>query len=247
MKEIPVTETITTMDREEFEQHHSRTWDYVARVGKIWEGVAEEQQAIIAGRGYRLMGYSSHKEYWTAEFAEKSGWSFGTIDNWLKAYRVKRSTPNVDVGVPQPSGATAWYDMHQIDPDQRSDFLAKYEEEIKPRLRDEGLDGIRAFRAGIKDYKGEREPVVRDVLKPEDMADLPSGEFDDFENWASRTSKLVGPIHRMQPQEVADACEKLYPEKLDRHIAWADEVAQWYAAYRDELVARQRQGIRAVK
>ncbi len=91
------------------------------------------------------------------------------------------------------------------------------------------------------------EPTVRDVLTAQDMADIPSGEFDRFENWASETSKIIGPLRRMSPSEVADACERLYPKKLDRHIDWAKQIAEWYAAYAEELEAKKSQGLRVVE
>jgi hypothetical protein len=79
------------------------------------------------------------------------------------------------------------------------------------------------------------------------MADLPSGEFDRFENWASETSKIIAPLRRLRPDEVADACQRLYPEKLERHIDWAKQIAKWYAAYAEELESKKSQGSRVVK
>lgn len=237
-----MTEAINTtaMSKEEFEQHHARTWNYVARVGKIWEGIAEEQQAIINGKGYTHLNYTSWQAYWDGEFLDETGWKSRAVEGWMYARRVKLQTPSTPGRAFEPSGAKHWEQLGSIkDPDQRLEFLENYAE-YKPS--EVGIS--HPFREAIKEFKGER---VRDVLKPEDMEDIPSGEFDRFENWASETSKLMGPIRRMSPSEVADACDRLYPEKLDRHIDWADQVAHWYAAYRDELVSRQRAGIRAVK
>jgi hypothetical protein len=90
------------------------------------------------------------------------------------------------------------------------------------------------------------EPTVREVLKPEDFADLPSGEFDRAEEKASLTSKIV-PRRTDDPAEVAEACYRLYGDGIASHIRWADEIANWYAMYRDELVAQQERGLRPVK
>jgi Domain of unknown function (DUF4326)/Protein of unknown function (DUF3102) len=93
----------------------------------------------------------------------------------------------------------------------------------------------------------QREPVVRDVLTPQDMADLPAGEFDHLENWASETSKLIGPIRRLAPEEVAEVCWRLYPEKIDRHVDWAKQIANWYTSYAEALEAQSKQGLRVVE
>lgn len=232
-------ETTTMMTREEFEEHHVATGNYIARVGKIWEDVAGEQQAIVDGKGYRHLGYSSWVWYWDGEFAAESGWTPEAVRNWLKAKRVKDSTPLGADAQWEPSGPEQWRDLSQIkDPQERAEFIERYDE-FRPAAGTQ-----RAFREAVKDFKGE--PTVKEALSPEDMADIPSGEFDRFENWASESSKIVASLRRMQPEEVADACERLYADKLARHVDWADQIASWYAKYRDDLVARSRQGIRAV-
>lgn len=230
----------TTMSKEEFEQRHTRTWDYVARVGKIWEEIAEEQQAIVDGKGYQHIRYDSHLAYWNGEFAEKTGWSFSAITAWMEARRIKLQTPERARPAYQPTGPDQWRRIRSLEPEERKEFLETYADDLKPK-------GSRyPLREAVKEFKGDRSPVVRDVLKPEDMADIPSGEFDRFEEWASRTSKLIGPIRRLGPSEVADAYERLYPEHMDSEIDWADQIANWYAKYRDELVSRKRAGIHAV-
>lgn len=105
-----MTEEATTgqlMLQTEFEECHFRTGQHIARVGKLWEAIAEEQQAIIQGKGYTHLGYGTWVEYWNTEWKESSGWAAQTVSNWIKARNVKLGTPLGDVAQRQPSGATA--------------------------------------------------------------------------------------------------------------------------------------------
>lgn len=147
-----MAEITAQMTREEFEQHHARTWDYVARVGKIWEGIAGEQQAVIDGKGYRHLGYSSWTAYWDGEFKESTGWAHGTVEMWMVARRVKVATPNPVHKVIE-SAPAKWADLGVIEePERRQEFLERYEE-----FRPEG--SRHPFREAIKEFRGERGAV----------------------------------------------------------------------------------------
>lgn len=234
------------MNRVEFEEHHSRTWDYVARVGKIWEGIAEEQQAIRDGEGYKHLGYGTWDEYWSGQFGERTGWSSDTVLNWMRARKVKLSTPNVDVHVPLPTGPTAWTHLNRIEPEKRADFLKEYDEEIKPRLTEEGFDGIRAFREGIKDFKGER--TVKDILGDGWDEDLPQPGLKPEQKVPTQLGSFHTFVYRLNPEAVVDAVQEMQTSPdLSGEIKTVDSLLAWLESYRDALVSRQATPLRAVK
>ncbi len=189
------------MNRVEFEEHHSRTWDYVARVGKVWEAIAEEQQAIIDGKGYRFLGYSSHQAYWNGEFAEKTGWGFTTIEAWLQARRIKAETPPRFESGYEPTGPTQWRQIRSIESEDRPEFLARYEEEFKPRVQ--GM--ANQFREAVKEYKGEPVGVV-DRLQEQgvEIADYPSGPTPE-ERAYTAASQLLSVAMDVTPEAAADS------------------------------------------
>jgi hypothetical protein len=194
-----MTEVQTTMVLEEFQQHHTRTWDYVARIGKVWEAIAEEQQAIIDGKGYRHLGYSSHKEYWNTEFAKMTGWAWSTLDSWLVASRTKRATP---IAVDRDLTPARWNDLGGIkDPAERVEFLERYETELKPKLKEEGVDS-HVFREAIKEFKGERGVI--DHIEEEGVVvpPYPSGP-SPAQRAYDNVSRLRSVAMDVQPEDAA--------------------------------------------
>lgn len=240
-----VTEQVSTtiMDREEFEERHSRTGQYIARVGKIWEHVAEEQQSIIDGKGYTHLGYATWAEYWNNEWKEASGWAPQTVKNWMMARRTKLETPSTGDGKYEPQSVEQWKDLTSIQElEQRNEFLERYEEEFKPQIP----TGMRApFREAIKEFKGER--TAREVLSPSDMADLPDPELTASEKWVYEAGKIVAALRRLRPQEVAEDTYRLMPDKLEWEIDAANQIIGWYEQYKQALQAQKNQGLRAVK
>ena len=99
--------------------------------------------------------------------------------------------------------------------------------------------------AGLEDTVAG-EPTVREMLTPEDMEDIPSGEFDRYEKRASLTSKIV-PTRGDDAAKTAEACYRLYGENIELHIRWARKIARFYDAYADELAAQQQRGLRPVE
>lgn len=210
-----------------------------------WRDFTEQMRDIKRTESYKEVGYRHFGSYYRERWQERTGRTLTTVQTCfqgLAALEEMEAVTNYEHARNSYPGYTEARILRSAIPDpvERVEVWDEYVASGRP---------IGQNRAGLRESIAESkgEPTVRDVLKAEDMADVPSAEFDRFENWASETSKLVGPISRMRPEEVADACERLYPEKIERHIAWADELARWYGAYRDELVSRQRQGIRAVK
>lgn len=248
-----MTEAVNTtaMSKEAFEQHHARTWDYVARVGKVWEGIAEEQQTIIDGRGYRHLNYASHEAYWSAEFQENTGWSPTTIRNWMSARRSKLETQacmpkHPDPGLHTPSGAWEWREIKSIpDPEDRVKFLTEYAD-LKPRLSDEGVPPNRQIREAIKEFRGDR---VRDVLSPPDMQGLPETKLTEEENWVFEAQKISSAIRRLSPENVAaEASNISSPEELAGYASTAEQIADWFTRYATELRERaEHRPLRAVR
>lgn len=163
-----MTEAITQeMTREDFESRHAETGQLIARVGKIWEQVAERQQAIINGKGYLYIGYSTWAEYWSKEWQEASGWSPQTVSHWIAARNIKIETYNAfapegkmpgigDSGRDPLQGWKNWKQLGEIkDPKDRADFLNRYDDEIKPELKSDGV-GANVFGEAVKEYKSGR-------------------------------------------------------------------------------------------
>lgn len=163
------------MTRDEFEERHSRTGFHIARVGKIWEAVAEEQQAIINGKGYRYLDYQTWADYWDNEWQEPSGWSHATISNWIKARNIKQETYNALGADTQLRIATSpehWRNLGSIaDPEKRGEFLNRYEGEIKPALKAQGVssqifrEGVNRFLDGDPTIGGMAESIARSAAK----------------------------------------------------------------------------------
>lgn len=188
---------------------------------------------------YQEAGYKHFQPYYHERWEERIGRAWASIRQYMYAARV---VGEMEGGDHDPYPVTDFIAAKKLgtiaDPKDRVRVWNEHVESGEPSDSRENLD------RRIKETKGE--PVVRDVLTPEDMADLPAAEFNRAEEKASLTSKIV-PRSTDDPEEAAEAAYRLYGENIDRHIRWADDIANWYAKYRDELIARQRQGIRAVK
>lgn len=233
------------IQRRWLEVFEERAHNALLKAESGWREFTEEMREIKRTEAYKEAGYRYFGPYYRERWEERTGKTFATVKTYfigldaLEEFESAMAGDHVHQRMPGVQESRILRTALP-DPADRVGAWQNHLDSGRPHTADRS-----ELRESIREYKGE--PTVRDVLKPADMADVPRGEFDRFENWASETSKLVGPISRMAPDEVADACERLYPEKIERHIAWADEIAQWYGAYRDELVARQRSGIRAVK
>lgn len=228
-------ETKAVMAQEEFEQHHSRTWDYVARVGKIWEAIAGEQQAIVDGRGYRYLGYASHEDYWNGEFAERSGWTYRAIKNWLSGRRVKLATVSTEsrAGLYEDLGPTQWTHLQPLTPIQRSEFLDQYESTIKPKLQEEGVN-TRVFQEAVKEFRGERKTGVIEQMHEEGVPilDYPAGPTPEEEAY-NAASQLLSVAMDVTPEAAADSVSpglaQTTAQRYEALIPWTRRfVAQLY-------------------
>lgn len=235
---------IALMDRNEFEEHHARTGQWIARVGKIWEAVAEEQQAIIDGAGYKYLDYGSWSAYWTSEWEEASGWTYHTVRTWLKAKKVKDSMSRPTHW--EPESAYQWGVLSRIPGEDRPEFLDRYKTELEPKIKSEG-ETRHVFQEAVKEFKGEREPTVRETLSPGQMADLPSPRLNEAEKWVYQTGKISAALRTLDPEEVADHAYQFMPNKLHWEVDEANKIIEWYEHYKQALQARRNQGLKAVK
>lgn len=225
---------IAVMNRDEFEERHARTGQWIARVGKIWEAVAEEQQAIIDGKGYLYMGYSSWKDYWTKEWEGASGWTARTIEIWMQARRNKLSTPNVAGYGYEPESPEQWRNLGRIaDPEERIEFLGRYESEIRPQLKKEGASS-QIFREGVNRFLNECGPTVADI--GEDMArQVARGEAPKIPIYREvnrSVRRLSSQIAGLDPQQTA---QQLKQEQTETTLDWAvrdaRELMEWLERY----------------
>jgi hypothetical protein len=73
--------------------------------------------------------------------------------------------------------------------------------------------GPRRFDAqGLRLTRATRLPVVRDVLTPEDLASIPSGEFDRAEEEVTQQRKSLaeqGPTRKVPPEELRELGERV--------------------------------------
>lgn len=220
------------MSREEFDTRHTRTGQHIARVEKVWEQIAEEQQVIIDGKGYLYMGYAAWSEYWDAEWKKASGWTWGTVEGWLKARRIKLGVEaSGGTAGYVPTGADQWKELAGLEPEERTEFLEQYPE-IKPTVS----GGGHPFREAIKQFKGERQPAVRNVLSESDVKEIPSSELSEEEDWAFRTQKTLARLRRMRPHDVAEVVVKHKDgTNLDPEIDAAKQISAWYEVYAQVL------------
>jgi hypothetical protein len=214
------------------------------------------EHAIRAGEGLvQMKERVSHGE-WRAWLREHFEGSERTAQAYMRLYQRRAEIRNgaADLSIrgalsslstPKPQS-----EPQPGEPTARED---EYPQQLITKLRDAGFSpqfakwmAQAASRPEGLPEPETSEPTVREVLEPEDMADIPSGEFDRAEEKASLTSKIV-PRTTDDPADVAEAAYRLYGENIERHIRWADDIANWYAKYRDELVARKKRGLRAVK
>lgn len=232
----------TCMSATDFDERHYRTGQCIARVGKLWEQVAEEQQAIIDGQGYKHMNYDSWKEYWDTEWKEASGWTWKTIEHWMQARRIQSETPTPGTGGYTPRGADQWRELAPLAPEERTEFLNRYEE-FKPTV----TGGGHPFRAAIKEFKGERQPTVREVVPPEEMANLPSPDLSESEKWVFQPGKTQMALQRLDPDAVADDAHRLLGTKVNHEVETINYIIDWYASYRQAILSRKNKGLRAVQ
>lgn len=228
--------TLKTLENE-LEQEVQRFENSAIKVGQLLNRIKESG-------AFEEAGYRYFQPYYRERWEERIGRSWNTASGYISAAKTLREMsgsgdlthPVTDVRAAQKLGAIE-------DPAERVEVWNEHVESGEKRAGYENLD------RRIREHKGEPpkpEPTVREVLTNEDMEEIPSGEFDHAEEKASLTSKIV-PKRTDDTAEVAEAAYRLYGENIERHIRWADEISSWYGKYRDDLVARRRQGIRAVK
>lgn len=210
-----------------------------------WENsairIGEVLNQIKESGAYKEAGHRYFQPYYRERWEERIGRTWATARHYMNAATVVQEMEDAgsqDHGHPVTDFMAAEKLGTIHDPSERVEIWNAHVESGERRAGYENLD------RRIKEAKGE--PTVREVLTPSEMADVPSGEFDRAEEKASLTSKIV-PRTTDDPEEVAEACYRLYGDSIETHIRWADEIAGFYARYRDSLVARQRKGIRAVK
>lgn len=230
-----MTEASAVMTQEEFEQHHALTQEYVARVGRVWEAIAEEQQAIIDGKGYRYLGYQSWRAYWMGQFQGKTGWSHITVAGWLKAKRIKDTTEVVRDSW-APTGPEQWKNLMALDtPEERADFLQEY-----PRLQ-AVQDSKQPFREAVKEFKAKRELGVIERMHEEDVVvpPYPSGPTP-AEHAYKAASQLLSMAMDVMPETAADSISPGLAQTIARDY---DVLVPWVRRFVAQLHIRASGGL----
>lgn len=197
-----MTEAKAVMTEGQFRHHHALTWEYVARVNKVWEAIAEEQQAIVDGKGYQHLGYASHKAYWDSEFAERTGWKHRAIRQWMQARRIKMNTPAARARHFETTGPRDWAHLGKLEPKDRVEILENYD-----AYRPTDWAGKQSgMEHAIKAYQAQRDLGVIEHMEAAgvEVPPYPSGLTAE-EHAYNAVSQLLTVAMDVTPEAAADS------------------------------------------
>lgn len=204
-----------------------------------WREFAETMREIKESGAHEEAGYRYFQPYYRERWEPRTGKSFSTVKRMIIGLGVLESIAEVD-----PAEVHLDYNTAEVlsvvkEPEERLRIVREQVESGESLTTNAGREQLRDR---IRGYKGE--PVVRDVLQPEDMADLPSREMPRSQKLYHRTSEIFAAIEGLDPADVA--AHNTNPKLLQANIEWAERISAWYAEYADELKAMRSQPLRVV-
>lgn len=209
-----------------------------------WENsairVGELLNQIKESGAFGEAGYRYFQPYYRDRWEERIGRTWETAKKYMVAARVTQEMASEGGGdhTHPVTDSVAARKLGTIpDPVERVRVWNEHVESGEKRAGYDNLD------RRIKEAKGE--PTVREVLTPEDMADLPSADLGREEKFYFRVRQELASVKRIDADALVNVAEK--PEEVDDLGNTLQRISEEYARLADAAFAHRRQGLRAVQ